>query len=123
MNKQLKGNVGAQQHQQKQQNFTVRLAKANWLFRQIPCFLLAITLCFPLSAQLNFTPATSIPVVIAGDTLPLAWTGGLNFCQFSSLDIDLDGTQDLLVFDRSGDRGGAPVAGKQPMELPSRAHF
>jgi hypothetical protein len=32
------------------------------------------------------------------------WTGGYNFCQVGELDINLDGTKDILVFDRSGDR-------------------
>lgn len=36
--------------------------------------------------------------------LLLPWTGGLNSCQFGEMDIDLDGTKDLIVFDRMGDR-------------------
>jgi hypothetical protein len=36
--------------------------------------------------------------------LPYAWSGGLNSCQFCSIDINLDGTSDLLVFDRHGNR-------------------
>ncbi|HOX76800.1 MAG TPA: FG-GAP-like repeat-containing protein [Bacteroidales bacterium] len=33
-----------------------------------------------------------------------AWAGGLNACQFGKIDIDLDGIDDLVVFDRVGDR-------------------
>jgi hypothetical protein len=32
------------------------------------------------------------------------WAGGMNSCQFGSLDIDRDGTKDLIVYDRVGDR-------------------
>ena len=64
-------------------------------------FLLAGT---SVPAQLYFAPSAAFPVIENGDTLPLAWAGGLNFCQFSSMDLDLDGQEDLLIFDRSGDR-------------------
>lgn len=36
--------------------------------------------------------------------LPYPWAGGLNSCQFCSIDINLDGVHDLLVFDRHGNR-------------------
>jgi hypothetical protein len=36
--------------------------------------------------------------------LPYPWSGGLNSCQFCSIDINVDGTTDLLVFDRHGNR-------------------
>ena len=32
------------------------------------------------------------------------WAGGLNSCQFSQTDIDMDGIKDILIFDRMGDR-------------------
>jgi hypothetical protein len=32
------------------------------------------------------------------------WAGGMNSCQFSKIDINLDGIKDLVVFDRTGDR-------------------
>ena len=35
---------------------------------------------------------------------PLAWAGGMNSCQFCAVDMDLDGVNDLLVFDRHGNR-------------------
>lgn len=37
-------------------------------------------------------------------TLPNAWAGGLNSCQVSSLDVNLDGKKDLFIFDRIGSR-------------------
>ena len=36
--------------------------------------------------------------------LPDPWSGGLNSCQFCPVDINLDGIEDLLVFDRHGNR-------------------
>ncbi|MEI6455997.1 MAG: T9SS type A sorting domain-containing protein [bacterium] len=33
-----------------------------------------------------------------------AWAGGMNSCQFCAVDLNLDGTMDLLVFDRHGNR-------------------
>lgn len=38
------------------------------------------------------------------ELLSKPWVGGMNYCQFSSIDINLDGIKDLLVFDRSGNR-------------------
>jgi hypothetical protein len=32
------------------------------------------------------------------------WTGGMNSCQFNEIDLNLDGINDLLVFDRNGNR-------------------
>ncbi|MCB0395849.1 MAG: T9SS type A sorting domain-containing protein [Flavobacteriales bacterium] len=63
------------------------------------CFLLGSLSSF---AQLTFKRDMSVPVIISGETLPYAWAGGLNFTQFSSIDINLDGNKDLVVFDRSG---------------------
>ena len=39
-----------------------------------------------------------------GDSLRLAWAGGLNQPQFNTVDINLDGTEDLVIFDRTGNR-------------------
>lgn len=63
-----------------------------------------LTLSFNnIKAQFNFEYNDSIPVKIGTDTLKLAWTGGLNYAQFSDIDYDFDGDMDLLVFDRSSD--------------------
>lgn len=55
-------------------------------------------------AQPGFSRADSITVKEAGNYLEFPWAGGLNFCQFSSIDLNLDGIKDLFVFDRSGNR-------------------
>ena len=42
--------------------------------------------------------------VDGGKALPFPWVGGLNACQFGSIDLDFDGKNDLVVFDRQGNR-------------------
>lgn len=44
-----------------------------------------------------------IPVIDGNDTLLNPWTGGINSAQFSNIDLNQDGLQDLFIFDRSGD--------------------
>lgn len=69
--------------------------------------LLLLVLIFPVfsaKAQLQFFRYDSVPVYIGTQQLLFPWAGGMNFCQFSSIDLDLDGTDDLFVFDRSGNR-------------------
>ena len=44
------------------------------------------------------------PVTLDGSQIKNPWVGGLNFCQFSNIDLNMDGTQDLFVFDRTGNR-------------------
>lgn len=55
-------------------------------------------------SQLQFIRYDSVTVIGQSDTLLNPWAGGLNFCQHSSIDLDLDGTDDLFVFDRTGNR-------------------
>jgi hypothetical protein len=43
------------------------------------------------------------PVEVEGKTLTLPFAGGLNAPQFSPADLNQDGIQDLVVFDRGGD--------------------
>lgn len=42
--------------------------------------------------------------VDGGKALSFPWVGGLNACQFGSIDLDFDGKNDLVVFDRQGNR-------------------
>ena len=42
--------------------------------------------------------------VDGGKALSFPWVGGLNACQFGSLDLNFDGKNDLVVFDRHGNR-------------------
>ncbi|MCC6700665.1 MAG: T9SS type A sorting domain-containing protein [Fluviicola sp.] len=56
-------------------------------------------------AQTNFAfEYNTDPIVKIGSTpLKFPWSGGINYGQFSNIDYDFDGDQDLFVFDRSGD--------------------
>lgn len=36
--------------------------------------------------------------------IPFPWVGGIDACQFGDIDMNLDGTNDLMVFDRRGNR-------------------
>jgi hypothetical protein len=53
--------------------------------------------------QLNFHRYDSVQVVEENGALNFPWAGGLNHSRFSNMDFDDDGTDDLLVFDKSGD--------------------
>lgn len=52
-------------------------------------------------AQFGFAYNDSILVKKGADTLQFPWAGGLNHVQFSSIDVDFDGLEDLFIFDRS----------------------
>ena len=59
----------------------------------------------PLLAQHHFVRNTQLDVYKMDSALyKNAWVGGLNHVQFSEVDLNLDGTNDLVVFDRSGHR-------------------
>lgn len=60
---------------------------------------------FPADSQINlaFEYDASPPVKVGSQLLKNPWAGGINFGQFSPLDFDFDGDDDLVVFDRSGD--------------------
>ena len=68
-------------------------------------FLIYFFCLLPLlsQAQFSFNKNFSPVVVHASDTLTMAWMGGLNNPQFSNIDFDLDGDNDIFIFDRSGD--------------------
>lgn len=58
---------------------------------------------FSALSQLSMTYVE--PSVYHGaDSLDLAWSGGINGVQFNEVDLDLDGDQDLVLFDRSSER-------------------
>ena len=50
----------------------------------------------------GFTKTNAISVTQNGNSLPHAWAGGINSAQVSTMDLDLDGTSDLVLFDRQG---------------------
>lgn len=56
------------------------------------------------NAQPYFNRYDSIPVTINSNALKYAWAGGLNSCQFSTIDLNMDNIEDLFVFDRAGNK-------------------
>lgn len=69
--------------------------------------LLILTLCvyhFGNSQTfLGFEYNPNIPVKVGSTTLKNPWAGGINYGQFSTIDYNFDGLDDLVIFDRSGD--------------------
>jgi hypothetical protein len=50
------------------------------------------------------SPVQSSGQGVNSGTLKYPWAGGLNSCQYGSVDINLDGMNDLVIFDRHGNR-------------------
>lgn len=67
--------------------------------RLFTCLFLLLSL--PLWAQrIAFEYDTRPTINVAGRALPNAWAGGLNACQFATMQLDADARPDLVVFDR-----------------------
>ena len=67
--------------------------------------LFSLIVSIEINAQLNFFRNDAIVVLDSNnDTLKNPWAGGLNSVQFSEVDLNLDAINDLVVFDRTGDR-------------------
>ncbi len=64
----------------------------------------------PATAQPTFTHNTSIPLIINDDTLQNSWAGGLNAGQYSTIHLNNDNIEDLVVFDRTTNKLTAFVA-------------
>ncbi|MCB0756470.1 MAG: VCBS repeat-containing protein, partial [Flavobacteriales bacterium] len=68
-------------------------------------FLLAFLIIqMSANAQLFFNRYDYVQVTEENGTLTFPWAGGLNHAQFSNMDFDMDGTNDILIFDKSGDK-------------------
>ena len=68
------------------------------------CF---IVLLMPLASQAQFTYTLdqSVPVQdLQGDNLSFPWAGGLNAAQFNTMDLNGDGADDLVLFDRMANK-------------------
>jgi hypothetical protein len=66
----------------------------------------ALGFFFSLTAQVKFGFEfdSQYPVVHGNDTLLNPWAGGMYAAQFATYDVDGDGLDDLVVFDRFGSR-------------------
>lgn len=70
--------------------------------KRVFLFLLWISMGLSAFAQ-HYIPKNDIPVRVNGQDLRAAWTGGLNNPQFNAIDLNGDGTKDLVIFDRYDD--------------------
>ncbi len=56
------------------------------------------------NSQFGFQRIDTIDVYESSILQKYAWAGGMDYCQFSNIDLNFDGTQDLFVFDRSNNK-------------------
>lgn len=71
---------------------------------RIRILLLLVLGHFSSKAQIHFNRYDSVQVTEENGVLAFPWAGGLNHPQFSNVDFNLDGRNDLFVFDKSGDK-------------------
>ena len=55
-------------------------------------------------AQPVYTIDQSVPMIKDGQILSLSWVGGLNSSQYNTMDLNDDGKEDLVVYDRTANR-------------------
>lgn len=56
------------------------------------------------NAQLQYHFNQEVPVVQGSSSSSMAWAGGLNAGQYNVIDLDNDGMQDLIVFERDNNK-------------------
>ena len=66
----------------------------------VSIFLLAALSC---AAQVQMFQRLDVPFIVNGQTLKNPLAGGLNTPQYSAADLNNDGIQDMVIFDRAGD--------------------
>lgn len=67
-------------------------------------YIAALLVAFPLlnyAQSLSFRYDQKPALTINGRTLPNPWVGGMNACQFSTMKLNNDNVDDLVVYDRS----------------------
>ena len=75
-------------------------------------FTLSITICISICClTLNskaqhffFKRIDTVEVKIQGNAIKSPWAGGINSAQFSTIDLNHDGADDLFIFDRTGNK-------------------
>jgi hypothetical protein len=80
--------------------FRWSLVDFRYLFVITQCLLLSFALLFIISAPVSNLSGQTLN----SGMLKYPWTGGLNSCQFGAVDLNLDGIDDLVIFDRMGNR-------------------
>lgn len=70
------------------------------------CFLLFSMLASGQSVpgRFDFDQTNHIKIVEGSDTLAYGWAGGLNYVLAGNIDLDLNGGDDLLIFDKNAQR-------------------
>lgn len=76
----------------------------NSLMRLRTFFFLLVLLPLYASAQFTYVMDQSIPVEENGKMLKMPWAGGLNSAQINTMDLNGDGIEDLVVFDRAANK-------------------
>lgn len=76
----------------------------NYRFFSLLAFILFVNNISIVSAQFQFDFQNNIPVFTNGNLNDNAFFGGLNNPQFSTIDFDFDGDDDLFIFDRSSNQ-------------------
>lgn len=74
------------------------------IFSFIVALLLLSTGMLQSQTTVGFSRVDTVPVFVNNNPLLFPWAGGINFVQFSEIDLNLDGILDLFVFDRSGNK-------------------
>jgi len=69
--------------------------------RKILASVFFMLVVYPLSAQFTYEVSQEVSVMNGSEPLLRAWSGGLNSPQYSTIDLNGDGEQDLVAFDRS----------------------
>jgi hypothetical protein len=74
------------------------------IYSLIGGLLLLSSVALQSQTTVGFSRVDTVPVFVNSSPLLFPWAGGMNFCQFSDIDLNQDGILDLFVFDRSGNR-------------------
>ena len=64
---------------------------------------------FSVSIRLSYAQTVyrdTIPVFESGKQLLMPWAGGINFSSFTNIDLNSDGKQDIVGYDKIGGSGG-----------------
>ncbi|HAI76331.1 MAG TPA: hypothetical protein DCM08_08785 [Microscillaceae bacterium] len=93
--------------------FIIRLFANLKIIGSLGCLLVCWGASVLQAQTLSFELKTHIPVRTPTQTLRNAWAGGLNCPQFSTLDLNGDGQEDLIVFERTASKINTFVAERQ----------
>ena len=76
-----------------------------------------------LMAQLSFEFDHTISVKIGNQELSMPWAGGLNALQYNSMDINDDGEEDLIIYDRTSNKINVFIAGNTTYQYTSEYDY